>query len=152
MEETIFKSITESDLQTEQCGADFARYLLEREAFSPCAVVAMFGDLGVGKTAFVRGAASVLAPKALVHSPTYTIVNEYDARCGKLFHFDMYRICDEDELYSVGFWDYMEQKGAAFIEWSENIKDALPSEYYCVHIQKAETINERYVLVSKSFH
>ena len=81
-----------------------------------------FGNLGSGKTAFVRGVASVLCKGAHVSSPTYAIVNEYRGDI-PVFHFDMYRISDEGELYSIGFYDYMDEDAILVIEWSENIAD-----------------------------
>ncbi len=98
--------------------------------------MAMYGDLGAGKTAFVRGAASVIVPGAYVQSPTYTIVNEYRGANGFLLHFDMYRIDDEDSLDSIGYWDYLARGGYLFVEWSEKIPYALPDKYYRVDIQK----------------
>ncbi len=96
--------------------------------------VAMYGDLGVGKTAFVRGLASVLAPCARVKSPTYTVVNKYDGEI-PLYHMDVYRINDEDELYSIGFDDYV-QNGICVVEWSENIPESIPCDAIRVTIEK----------------
>lgn len=91
----------------------------------------------MGKTAFVRGAVSVLAPQARVTSPTYTIVNEYPMEeNGSLFHFDMYRIEQVDDLDSIGFWDYLSQRGIAVIEWSEHVMPYLPKPDYMVKIKK----------------
>ena len=97
--------------------------------------VAMYGDLGVGKTAFVRGLARVLAPTATVKSPTYTVVNEYKGDGCKLYHFDVYRIEDDDDLYSIGFYDYI-TKGISVCEWSENIPYAIPEDAYKVTIER----------------
>lgn len=117
--------------QTETIGKILARTL------KPGDVVALYGDLGAGKTAFTRGLASVLSPQDSITSPTYTIVNEY--RSGKqLFcHFDMYRIESEDDLESIGFYDY-DKKAIFAIEWSEKIPFALPECYYKVTIEKTE--------------
>ena len=98
--------------------------------------VALYGDLGVGKTAFVRGFTSSIAPAARVKSPTFALVNEYKGDELSVFHFDMYRIADEDELYSIGFYDYQDRKGVCMIEWSENIEYALPERYIRVDIEK----------------
>ena len=100
--------------------------------------IALYGDLGVGKTAFVRGLASVIAPNSIVRSPTFALVNEYRASKSSLFHFDMYRIEDEDELYSIGFYDYLD-RGICVVEWSENIPYALPERYLKVEISKTST-------------
>ena len=113
---TIYTTCAE---QTEQCGAGLAEYLL-KDATLP-RFVALFGDLGVGKTAFVRGFASVVTPGAAVRSPTFSLVNEYRARPLSLFHFDMYRIESEDDLLSIGFDDYLMRDGFCLTEWSENI-------------------------------
>ena len=102
--------ITKTTEETEAVGAEFAKSL------KPSDFVAMFGDLGAGKTAFVRGASKYLAPKANVQSPTYTVVNEYPSKI-PVYHFDMYRIDDEDSLYSIGYYDYLENGGICFAEW-----------------------------------
>ena len=121
---------TKSVEETELVGRDLAIGL---EKDKPV-FVAMYGDLGVGKTAFVRGFASVLSPSARVKSPTYTVVNKYDGVI-PLYHMDVYRINDEDELYSIGFDDYV-QNGICVVEWSENIPDSIPRDAICVTIEK----------------
>lgn len=122
---------TSSPEQTESIAKEFAMLL---NANKP-EFIAMYGDLGVGKTAFVRGLASVLAPSARVKSPTFTIVNEYKGIALPLYHFDVYRISDEDELYAMGFDDYL-QKGICVVEWSENIEDSIPTDAYKVLIER----------------
>jgi len=122
---------TKSVEETEGVGRELA-LSLDRE--KPC-FIAMYGDLGVGKTAFVRGLASVLAPKARVKSPTYTVVNKYEGDNAPLYHMDVYRISDEDELYSIGFDDYV-RDGICVVEWSENIPDSIPSDALRVTIEK----------------
>lgn len=116
--------------ETEFIGAELAKYILENKLD----FLALYGDLGAGKTAFTRGFASVIAPDAAVCSPTYTIVNEYEGTT-PLFHFDMYRIEDEDALESIGFYDYL-GRGIIITEWSENIPYALPEIYVRVDIEK----------------
>lgn len=116
--------------ETEQAGAEFAAFL-QREHISK-SVVAMFGDIGAGKTAFVRGAVSLMVPGAIVQSPTYAIVREYRNDSACVYHFDMYRIEDEDSLESIDFWGYLAADGICFIEWSENIVSFLPEKYYRV--------------------
>ena len=113
--------------------------------------VALYGDLGVGKTAFVRGFTSVFAPNARVKSPTFALVNEYRGEKLCVFHFDMYRIEDEDELYSIGFYDYADRNGICMVEWSENIEYALPEKYICVKIEKdlSHGENERIISVEE---
>lgn len=98
-------------------------------------VVCMYGELGAGKTAFVRGIARGLGIKDHITSPTFTIVNEY---CGKmpLYHFDVYRIADEDEMYEIGYEEYIDGDGVSVIEWPQLIKDILPKSYYSVKIDR----------------
>ena len=134
--------ISSSVEETEALGAEIGRLLTEdKDAPS---FIALYGDLGVGKTAFVRGLASVIAPNSAVRSPTFAIVNEYRANRCSLFHFDMYRIEDEDELYSIGFYDYLDRKGVCLVEWSENIEYALPDDYISVKIEKNPALGENY--------
>lgn len=123
--------------ETEKAGADLARQMLSDRTLPP--FVALYGDLGVGKTAYVRGFASVIAPGAAVRSPTFALVNEYRARPLSLFHFDMYRITGEDDLYSIGFYDYLARPGICLTEWSEHIPFALPDDYLAVTIAKDDT-------------
>lgn len=108
---------------TEALGAELGRIVL-KSGEDPV-FIAMKGDLGAGKTAFVRGLASVLSPGSAVRSPTYAIVNEYGRGKRPLYHFDLYRITDADDLYSVGFYDYIES-GVSVAEWSENAEGELP--------------------------
>lgn len=126
--------ITSETAQTEAAGADLARLMLTDTTLPR--FVALYGDLGVGKTAFVRGFASVITPESLVRSPTFALVNEYRGKPLSLFHFDMYRIEDEDDLYSIGFYDYLDRRGICLVEWSEKIPYALPDELLRVTIEK----------------
>ncbi len=128
------KYITNSPEQTEEIGAELARTLLSDGSIPR--FVALYGDLGVGKTAFVRGFTSLVAPTARVKSPTFALVNEYRGQNTSVFHFDMYRIEDEDELYSIGFYDYFDRNGVILVEWSEKIEYALPDRYVRVEISK----------------
>ena len=111
--------ITTSPEQTEAVGAALAARLW------PGAVIAYRGDLGAGKTAFTRGLARGLGVREPVTSPTYTIVNEYLGGRLPLFHFDMYRLGSEDELFDIGWEDYLERGGVCAVEWSENVWGAL---------------------------
>ena len=122
--------------ETEQCGARLAKEMQEDRSLPP--FVALYGDLGVGKTAFIRGFASVIAPGVAVRSPTFALVNEYRAKPRSLFHFDMYRIDSEDDLYSIGFYDYQDRNGICLVEWSEKIPFALPEARICVTIEKSD--------------
>ena len=111
--------ITESPEQTEDVGAALGRIL------TPGTVIAYRGDLGAGKTAFTRGLARGLGSKELVTSPTYTIVNEYLGGRLPLFHFDMYRLGSSDDLFDIGWEDYLDRGGVCAVEWSENVADAM---------------------------
>lgn len=130
---------------TENVGKALGEHLLsvdDRNAF-----IAMYGDLGAGKTALVRGLAEVMAPGAAACSPTYTIVNEYYGNNGrKLCHFDMYRIEDDYDLYSIGFYDYTDCIIA--VEWCEKIPFALPEHYYKLTIIKTGE-NDRRIEIEK---
>lgn len=127
---------SESVAETEAIGAGLAK-LMQADASLP-PFIALYGDLGVGKTAFVRGFASVISPTSPVRSPTFALVNEYRAKPRSLFHFDMYRIESEDDLYSIGFYDYADRPGICLVEWSEKIPYALPEEYLRVTIEKCD--------------
>lgn len=110
---------THSPEQTEALGEALGK------ALKPGAVVAYTGDLGAGKTAFTRGLARGLGASEPVTSPTYTIVNEYLSGRIPLFHFDMYRLGSSEDLFDIGWEDYLERGGVCALEWSENVADAL---------------------------
>lgn len=120
---------TNTEAETESVGAAFAARL------QPGAVVAMYGDLGAGKTAFVRGMARGLGITARVQSPTFTIVNEYEGE-RPLFHFDMYRLGSADELFDIGWEDYLARGGICAVEWSENVREAFDGTELVVHIRR----------------
>ena len=101
----------------------------------PGAVVAYFGGLGMGKTAFTRGLARGLGCRGRVTSPTFTIVNEYDGPT-PLFHFDMYRLADADALFDIGWEDYLDRGGVCAVEWSEQVADALPEDTVTVSLAR----------------
>ena len=111
--------LTNSPSETEAVGAALGAVL------QPGTVLAYRGDLGAGKTAFTRGLAKGLGCTDLVTSPTYTIVNEYLSGRIPLFHFDMYRLHSADELFDIGWEDYLDRGGVCAVEWSENVEDAL---------------------------
>ena len=127
------KIYSASPEQTERVGAELAQLLLNEPTLPR--YIALYGDLGVGKTAFTRGVAGVLCPGAAVRSPTFALVNEYRGQV-PVFHFDMYRITGEDDLYSIGYDDYLMRDGVILVEWSENIPFALPDEFLRVTITK----------------
>ncbi|MEF9971159.1 MAG: tRNA (adenosine(37)-N6)-threonylcarbamoyltransferase complex ATPase subunit type 1 TsaE [Oscillospiraceae bacterium] len=120
---------TNSAAETENAGEKLAKTLV------PGSVVAMYGDLGAGKTAFVRGMARGLNSKNRVTSPTFTIVNEYEGDM-ELFHFDMYRLGSSDELFDIGWEDYLARNGVCVVEWSENVGDAFDGTEISVLIEK----------------
>ena len=141
--------ITNSPEETEKVGFEMAE-LIKNDTSVP-SFIALYGDLGVGKTAFVRGFAKVFSPAALVRSPTFALVNEYPSNSGRrVFHFDMYRITDEDDLYSIGYYDYLEDGSICLVEWSENIPYAIPDEYIKVEITKTnlDIPNERSIKIT----
>ena len=122
--------ITNSERETEELGRRFAETLPAGGA-----VVAMYGDLGAGKTAFVRGMARGLGLDCRVSSPTFTIVNEYLGD-RELIHFDMYRLSSADELFDIGWEDYLNRGAVCAVEWSENVEDAFFGDEIRVTIEK----------------
>ncbi len=146
-----YQQLTHSVDETESLGAHLAQLLLDDSTLPR--YIALRGDLGVGKTAFVRGFSKTIAPGALVRSPTFALVNEYRSsdrtlKLPPVFHFDMYRITSEDDLYSIGYDDYLD-RGICLVEWSENIPYALPDEYLRVSIDKcgADAPDERMISI-----
>lgn len=127
MSETTLQS--HSEAETEQIGAEFAKEL------PGGTVVAMYGDLGAGKTAFTRGMARGMGIDAHVNSPTFTIVNEYPGK-RELIHFDMYRLSSSDELFDIGWEDYLARGAVCVVEWSENVEDAFFGDEIRVTIEK----------------
>ena len=109
-------------------------------------VVAFFGGLGMGKTAFTRGLAQALCVKEEVSSPTFAIVNDYGGN-PPLYHFDMYRVETWDDLYSSGFFDFYEAGGILAVEWSENVENALPENTIRVEIERGENDNQRIITI-----
>ncbi len=116
------------------------------KTLSPGAVVAFTGDLGAGKTAFTRGLARGLGIPGRVTSPTFTIVNEYEGGRLPLFHFDMYRLGGSDELFDIGWEDYLPRGGVCAVEWSETVSDALEG---CIRvdIRRGEGENDRIITI-----
>ena len=136
MKLTFFTSLTE---QTEALGERLARALDAENRKS--AVIAMRGEMGVGKTAFVRGFARALGISG-VKSPTYTVVNEYRGK-RRVFHYDMYRIESEDDLVSTGYDDYLAADGYLIAEWSENVTEYLPEDAIFVTVSRTDTESGR---------
>lgn len=129
------KIISKSTEDTEQMGALIAEKLCGNE------VIALFGGLGMGKTAFTRGLCRGLGVNDGVSSPTFALVNEYHGKYN-IYHFDMYRVTSWEDLYSTGFFDYLDN-GVLVIEWSENIEGALPENAIRINISKGESDDER---------
>ena len=121
--------ISHSQLETEEIGQKLA------EKLPGGSVVAMYGDLGAGKTAFVRGMAKGMGLSCRVSSPTFTIVNE-DLGERELIHFDMYRLSSADELFDIGWEDYLSRGAVCAVEWSENVQDAFFGDEVVVRIEK----------------
>ena len=127
--------ISTDTLQTEKIGEELAASLKGTE------VIALFGGLGMGKTAFTRGLARGLGFPDGVSSPTFALVNEYSAKF-PIYHFDMYRVSGWDDLYSTGFFDYL-GNGIVVIEWSENVEGALPDDAIRISISRGDNDNTR---------
>ena len=134
--------LSHSPEETEDIGARLA------ETLKPGAVVAFTGDLGAGKTAFTRGLARGLGVPDRVTSPTFTIVNEYEGGRLPLFHFDMYRLGSADELFDIGWEDYLRRGGVCAVEWSENIAGALEPDAVRVDIRRGSSDQERVITVT----
>ena len=123
--------------ETEALGRALAQHL------TPGTVVAFTGDLGAGKTAFVRGMAQGLGIAQRVTSPTFTIVNEYEGGRLPLFHFDMYRLGSADDLFDIGWEDFLRRGGVCAVEWSETVQEALDADTIYVDIRRGAEDNQR---------
>lgn len=133
--------LSHSEEETEKLGESFA------ETLKDGAVIAMYGELGAGKTAFVRGMARGLGLDCRVSSPTFTIVNEYLGR-RELIHFDMYRLSCSDELFDIGWEDYLARGAVCVVEWSENVEDAFFGDEIRVKIEKLSD-SERLISITE---
>ncbi|MGN0469769.1 MAG: tRNA (adenosine(37)-N6)-threonylcarbamoyltransferase complex ATPase subunit type 1 TsaE [Acutalibacteraceae bacterium] len=132
------KFLSKSPQETEQIAEKLSQTLSGTE------VIAMFGGLGAGKTAFTRGLARGLEIEDGVSSPTFALVNEYEGKF-TVYHFDMYRVSTWDDLYSTGFFDYIDN-GVMIIEWSENIEEFLPENHITITINHISE-NEREIII-----
>ena len=130
--------LSHSTQETEAIGEELAQKLRGGD------VLAFTGSLGMGKTAFTRGLARGLGCRGRVTSPTFTIVNEYEGRT-PLFHFDMYRLGSSDELFDIGWEDFLRRGGICAVEWSENIRDALDEDTLWVDIRRGVTDGQRII-------
>ncbi len=132
--------ITENENETVHLGERLAKTL------KGGTVVAFFGGLGMGKTAFTRGLAKGVGAIRDVSSPTFAIVNDYGGE-PHLYHFDMYRVESWDDLYSSGFFEYYESGGVLAVEWSENIENALPENTIRIVFKRGKTDNQRIITI-----
>ena len=137
--------ITNTPEQTEAVGFALAQQLI------PGTVIAYRGDLGAGKTAFTRGLARGLGAGDPVTSPTYTIVNEYLSGRIPLFHFDMYRLRSADDLFDIGWDDYLERGGVCAVEWSENVEEAMEDPIHVI-IEKLGDDTRRITVTGGQIH
>lgn len=133
--------LSHSPEETEHIGEMLGRRL------RPGTVVAYRGGLGMGKTAFTRGLARGLGCAGRVTSPTFTIVNEYDGAT-PLFHFDMYRLGSSDELFDIGWEDYLTRGGVCSVEWSERVDDAMPADTLWVDIARGTDESDRIITIT----
>ena len=136
--EAVFYNVNE----TEKFAEEFAKKLKKGD------VITLDGDLGAGKTAFVRGLAKGLGLSDTVQSPTFTIVNEYRHGDTPLFHFDVYRIDSVDDMYDIGFDEYIYSEGICAIEWASNISEYFTMPYYEIVITKDISVSEDYRKIS----
>ena len=133
--------VTNNEQETEALGARLAQVL------KPGDVIAYTGDLGAGKTAFTRGLARGLGVTERITSPTFTIVNEYEGGRLPLFHFDMYRLGSSDELFDIGWEDYLARGGVCAVEWSEIVDDAIEHDAIRVDLRRGADDNQRIITV-----
>lgn len=133
--------LTNSARETEELGEKLGLGL------TPGAVIAYTGDLGAGKTAFTRGLARGLGIPERITSPTFTIVNEYEGGRLPLFHFDMYRLGSADELFDIGWEDYLDRNGVCAVEWSENVDDVLDEDTIRVDIRRGDGDEQRRITI-----
>ena len=133
--------LTNCEQDTEALGCRLAQTL------KPGDVIAFTGDLGAGKTAFTRGLARGLGVAERVTSPTFTIVNEYEGGRLPLFHFDMYRLGSSDELFDIGWEDYLARGGVCAVEWSEIVDDAIESSAIRVDIRRGDSDDQRIITI-----
>ena len=135
------KFYSKSDSETKEIAERIAKTL------SPGTVVCLFGEMGVGKTVFTNGLCRAMGVMDYVSSPTFTVVNEYDGDGFPIYHFDMYRIEDEDELLEIGFEEYLNSGGICIIEWPENVKSSLPKKRIDIKIIRGKGFSEREIII-----
>ncbi|MBI5022481.1 MAG: tRNA (adenosine(37)-N6)-threonylcarbamoyltransferase complex ATPase subunit type 1 TsaE [Ignavibacteriales bacterium] len=134
---------THSELETISAGKEFSELIRSRT------VVALSGDLGAGKTRFIKGVCEGLGVTEHVASPTFTIVNEYQGRSLKIFHFDFYRINSAAELQEIGFEEYVQAGGVCLIEWANRVKEILPDQRIDMTFSLGKDENERIIIINE---
>ena len=137
------KFLSNSPEATENIGKDLG------ETINEGCVIAYRGGLGMGKTCFTRGLAKGLGSNDTVTSPTFALINEYPSGRLPLYHFDMYRVSGWEDLYSTGFFDYIDEGGVIAAEWSENIEAALPDNTIYVEINKIDDTTREIIITQK---
>lgn len=138
------RSTTHSERATIECGEQFAQQL------KPGDVVALYGDLGSGKTHFIQGICKGLGVLEHVASPTFTLINEYEARGLNIYHFDFYRLTSAKEIRDIGFDEYAERGGICLIEWAEKAEELLPPHRYDVRMESADDPNTRNISIERT--
>lgn len=139
----MIEYISNSPNETEKIAEDFSNNLSGGE------VIAFKGNLGLGKTCFTRGLAKGLGFQGYVTSPTFALINEYLGGRLNIYHFDMYRISSWDELYSCGFFEYIDLNGVVVVEWSENIENALPQDTIYIEIENLGETKRKIIIYNK---
>ena len=147
--------ISYSAAETEKIAYNLAVKLISSTKYKTlsgefCCVIALFGGMGVGKTAFVKGLAKGIGFTGEVTSPTFAIVHEYIGGIAPIYHFDMYRIDTEESLYSTGYYDYLDAGGFIITEWSENIENAIPAGSYLVEFERLGDSDRRITITKKT--
>lgn len=134
---------TSSSEETQNAAKEFAEQLCAGD------VILLFGEMGAGKTVFTKGLCMALGVEDYVTSPTFTVVNEYEGTTLPVYHFDLYRIEDENELFEIGFEEYLQASGICMIEWPQNAGQCLPTHRYEVEIIKEDGVNDRTIRINK---
>ncbi len=124
--------ITNSEKETYDVAKEFAKTL------TPGQIVCMYGDIGAGKTVFAKGVCASLGVTEHISSPTFTIVNEYEGNAFTIYHFDLYRIAEPDELYEIGFHEMLDSGGVSIIEWPQMAGELMPQKHTKVYVERLE--------------
>lgn len=134
---------TKSSGETQNAAKEFAARLRAGD------VILLRGEMGAGKTVFTKGLCRALGVEDYVTSPTFTVVNEYEGKAFPIYHFDLYRIEDEDELLEIGFEEYLQSGGVCIIEWPKNGQRYLPEHRFEVELKKEDGANDRTIVILK---